>query len=101
MRVGTFCAHALASRLLILADLTAVASKNSEPDIEATSQKLSLKCPITYMRLGLPCRATTCTHIQCFDAASYLQLQEQGPQWICPICEKPAPFESLAVDEYV
>ncbi|KAM3508231.1 hypothetical protein MY10362_001291 [Beauveria mimosiformis] len=37
----------------------------------------------------------------CFDATSYLQLQEQGPQWLCPICNKPAPYEQLAVDEYV
>ncbi|TLS29009.1 hypothetical protein PpBr36_00508 [Pyricularia pennisetigena] len=26
--------------------------------------------------------------------------EKQGPQWICPICNKPAPFDSLAVDEY-
>ncbi|CAK7267842.1 E3 SUMO-protein ligase pli1 [Sporothrix epigloea] len=38
---------------------------------------------------------------KCFDATSYLQLQEQGPQWLCPICSKPAPFDALAVDEYV
>ncbi|KAJ0166238.1 E3 SUMO-protein ligase pli1 [Colletotrichum tanaceti] len=42
-----------------------------------------------------------CSHIQCFDATSYLQLQEQGPQWLCPICNKSAPYEQLAVDEYV
>lgn len=72
-----------------------------DPDIVATSQVLSLKCPLTYMRLNLPIRATTCRHIQCFDATSYLQLQEQGPQWLCPVCSRLAPFESLAVDEYV
>ncbi|XP_044717558.1 PINIT domain-containing protein [Hirsutella rhossiliensis] len=38
---------------------------------------------------------------QCFDATSYLQLQEQGPQWLCPICNKSAPYEQLAVDDYV
>lgn len=53
------------------------------------------------MRLALPVRATTCKHIQCFDATSYLQLQEQGPQWLCPVCSNPAPYDSLAVDEYV
>ena len=52
------------------------------------------------MRLDVPCRGLSCTHIQCFDATSYLQLQEQGPQWLCPICNKPAPFDHLAVDEY-
>ncbi len=51
------------------------------------------------MRLGIPVRATSCKHIQCFDATSYLQLQEQGPQWVCPICNQPAAFANLAVDE--
>lgn len=41
-----------------------------------------------------------CKHITCFDATSYLQLQEQGPQWLCPLCNASAPFNSLAVDEY-
>ncbi|KPM37601.1 hypothetical protein AK830_g8952 [Neonectria ditissima] len=75
--------------------------KAQDPDVVATSQVLSLKCPLSYMRLDLPCRGLSCAHIQCFDATSYLQLQEQGPQWLCPICNKSAPFEQLAVDEYV
>ncbi|KAF7544623.1 hypothetical protein G7Z17_g9804 [Cylindrodendrum hubeiense] len=77
------------------------AEKAQDPDVVATSQVLSLKCPLSYMRLDLPCRGLSCAHIQCFDATSYLQLQEQGPQWLCPICNKSAPFEQLAVDEYV
>ncbi len=77
-----------------------VAKKASDPDVVATSQNLSLKCPLSYMRINQPCRGLGCSHIQCFDATSYLQLQEQGPQWICPICNKLAPFETLAVDEY-
>jgi E3 SUMO-protein ligase PIAS1 len=64
-----------------------------------SSQVLSLKCPLSYMRLVTPCRATTCTHVQCFDATSYLQLQQQGPQWLCPVCSKSAPYERLAIDE--
>jgi E3 SUMO-protein ligase PIAS1 len=75
--------------------------KAQDPDVVATSQVLSLKCPLSYMRLDTPCRSLSCTHIQCFDATSYLQLQEQGPQWLCPICNKSAPFEQLAIDEYV
>ncbi|GJC90527.1 E3 SUMO-protein ligase pli1 [Colletotrichum liriopes] len=70
-----------------------------EENIVTTSQVLSLKCPLSYMRLDVPCRSVNCSHIQCFDATSYLQLQEQGPQWLCPICNKSAPFEQLAVDE--
>lgn len=78
-----------------------VNKKAQDPDVVATSQKLSLKCPLTYMRLDVPCRSINCTHIQCFDATSYLQLQEQGPQWLCPICNKQAQYDHLAVDEYV
>jgi len=74
-------------------------SKAKDVDIEATSQVMSLKCPLSYMRLSLPCRGMGCKHVQCFDATSYLQLQEQGPQWLCPVCSNPARFEQLAVDE--
>ncbi|KAL1838845.1 hypothetical protein VTJ49DRAFT_2168 [Mycothermus thermophilus] len=83
----------------VVAEIT---KKASDPDeVVATSENLSLKCPLTYMRLKLPCRGISCNHIQCFDATSYLQLQEQGPQWLCPICSKSAPFDQLAIDEYV
>ncbi|KAI1131574.1 hypothetical protein F5Y10DRAFT_52365 [Nemania abortiva] len=78
-----------------------MAKKANDPDVVATSTVLSLKCPLSYTRLRTPCRSILCNHIQCFDASSYLQLQEQGPQWICPICNQPAPFENLAIDEYV
>ncbi|KAK3313400.1 PINIT domain-containing protein [Apodospora peruviana] len=78
-----------------------IAKKANDPDVIATSQNISLKCPLSYMRLKHPVRSFGCSHIQCFDATSYLQLQEQGPQWICPICNKPAPYDQLAVDEYV
>ncbi|PHH62421.1 hypothetical protein CDD81_7140 [Ophiocordyceps australis] len=75
--------------------------KSQDADVVATSQVLSLKCPLSCMRLDVPCRGLACNHIQCFDATSYLQLQEQGPQWLCPICNRPASFDQLAVDEYV
>ncbi|KFY18483.1 hypothetical protein V493_08588 [Pseudogymnoascus sp. VKM F-4281 (FW-2241)] len=76
-------------------------SKAADPDIVATSTVLSLKCPLSTLRMDLPCRSTACRHNQCFDATSYLQLQEQGPTWLCPICNNPATFETLAVDDYV
>lgn len=62
---------------------------------------MSLKDPISTLRIVTPCRSTVCTHNQCFDADSFLQLQEQAPTWTCPICNKTISFEALAVDEYV
>ncbi|KAI1393483.1 zf-MIZ-domain-containing protein [Hypoxylon trugodes] len=78
-----------------------ISKKANDPDVVATSQNLSLLCPLSYTRLKVPCRGMSCNHIQCFDAKSFMQLQEQGPTWSCPICYKPAPFETLAIDEYV
>lgn len=76
-------------------------NKSRDADIVATSTVLSLKCPLSTMRIDLPCRSTVCLHTQCFDAKCYLLLQMQAPTWLCPICNKPAPFDTLAVDEYV
>lgn len=76
-------------------------AKADDPDIVATSSVMSLKCPLSTMRMQLPCRGHQCHHSQCFDATSYLQTQEQAPQWSCPICNKTCNFNDLAVDEYV
>jgi E3 SUMO-protein ligase PIAS1 len=79
-----------------------VRRKAEDPDeIVATSTVLSLKDPVGYTRITTPCRGTGCSHIQCFDVKYYLELQEQAPTWICPICQKHAPWESLALDQYV
>jgi E3 SUMO-protein ligase PIAS1 len=76
-----------------------VLNKARDADIVTTASVLSLKCPLSTLRISLPVRSIACRHNQCFDATSYLQLQEQGPTWLCPICNNPAPFDSLAVDE--
>jgi len=76
-------------------------TKADDPDIVATSSVLSLKDPVAYTRIVTPCRSIGCNHNQCFDAACYLQLQEQAPTWTCPICNKAAPWENLVLDQYV
>ena len=80
--------------------LDVMSAANADPDIEATSVRMSLKDPISTMRISLPVRSSHCTHNQCFDGAMFLQLQEQAPQWSCPVCTKSVPFESLCVDKY-
>lgn len=67
----------------------------------ATSTVLSLKDPVGYTRITTPCRGIGCSHMQCFDAGYYLQLQEQAPTWTCPICSKAVPWDQLALDQYV
>ncbi|KAJ5753835.1 uncharacterized protein N7511_007988 [Penicillium nucicola] len=72
-----------------------------DSDIVATSSVMSLKCPLSTLRIQVPCRSIICTHNQCFDASSFLELQKQAPTWTCPVCSKATSFESLQVDQYV
>ena len=73
---------------------------NCDDDVSATSTRMSLKDPISTMRIKLPVRSSHCTHIQCFDGHMFLQLQEQAPQWNCPVCSKVVPLETLCIDKY-
>ncbi|TRY81800.1 hypothetical protein DNTS_023123 [Danionella cerebrum] len=82
------------SRALIKEKLTA----DPDSEIATTSLRVSLLCPLGKMRLTVPCRAITCSHLQCFDAALYLQMNEKKPSWICPVCDKKATYESLIID---
>ncbi|KAK6506968.1 SUMO ligase siz1 [Arthrobotrys musiformis] len=76
--------------------------KNSEDDdIIATSSVMSLKCPASTLRIVTPVRSQFCKHNQCYDAVSFLQLQEQAPTWTCPVCSKKIEFTELAIDKYV
>ncbi|XP_036382485.1 E3 SUMO-protein ligase PIAS2 isoform X2 [Megalops cyprinoides] len=82
------------SRALIKEKLTA----DPDSEIATTSLRVSLMCPLGKMRLTVPCRAATCSHLQCFDAALYLQMNEKKPTWICPVCDKKAAYETLIID---
>lgn len=45
-------------------------------------------------------RSSTCSHLQCFDASLYLQMNERKPTWNCPVCDKPAIYDNLVIDGY-
>ncbi|KAJ5246939.1 transcriptional regulator family: Zinc finger MIZ-type [Penicillium chermesinum] len=93
----------LTSRRLISKEQVIREMKNraEDSDIVATSSIMSLKCPLSTLRIKVPCRSVVCTHNQCFDASSFLELQKQAPTWTCPVCSKATSFESLQVDQYV
>lgn len=84
---------------LTTTNLMVVITKSEDSDLVATSTVMSLKCPLSTLRMNLPIRSTVCSHNQCFDALSFLQLQEQAPTWTCPHCNKVVCFEALVVDE--
>lgn len=69
-----------------------------DSEIATTSLRISLLCPLGKMRMKVPCRATTCNHLQCFDAPTYLQMNQKKAMWLCPVCDRPAEFQSLLID---
>ncbi|CAI5792616.1 E3 SUMO-protein ligase PIAS1 isoform X1 [Podarcis lilfordi] len=82
------------SRALIKEKLTA----DPDSEIATTSLRVSLLCPLGKMRLAIPCRSLTCSHLQCFDATLYIQMNEKKPTWVCPVCDNKAPYEHLIID---
>ncbi|XP_037895774.1 E3 SUMO-protein ligase PIAS2 isoform X3 [Glossina fuscipes] len=74
--------------------------EDADCEIATTMLKVSLNCPLGKMKMSIPCRASTCSHLQCFDANLYLQMNERKPTWNCPVCDKPAAFDNLVIDGY-
>ncbi|KAK3861417.1 hypothetical protein Pcinc_032610 [Petrolisthes cinctipes] len=74
--------------------------EDADCEIATTSLRCSLMCPLGKMRMIMPCRASTCDHLQCFDASLYLQMNERKPTWTCPVCDKPALYDNLVIDGY-
>ncbi|XP_070503287.1 E3 SUMO-protein ligase PIAS1-like [Chironomus tepperi] len=74
--------------------------KEVDSEIATTMLRVSLICPLGKIRMKMPCRASTCKHLQCFDALLYLQMNECKQSWICPVCDKEAIFDNLSIDGY-
>ncbi|KAM3417635.1 E3 SUMO-protein ligase pli1 [Cercospora zeina] len=73
---------------------------NDDDDLVLSSEVMSLKDPVSTMRISMPVRSTVCSHRQCFDGSMFLQMQEQAPQWLCPTCNKSISYQSLCIDKY-
>uniref|UniRef100_A0A1A9Z365 SP-RING-type domain-containing protein n=1 Tax=Glossina pallidipes TaxID=7398 RepID=A0A1A9Z365_GLOPL len=74
--------------------------EDADCEIATTMLKVSLNCPLGKIKMSIPCRASTYSHLQCFDANLYLQMNERKPTWNCPVCDKPAAFDNLVIDGY-
>ncbi|XP_018360488.1 PREDICTED: E3 SUMO-protein ligase PIAS2 isoform X1 [Trachymyrmex cornetzi] len=75
-------------------------NEDADSEIATTSLRVSLACPLGKMRMCTPCRASTCSHLQCFDASLFLQMNERKPTWNCPVCDKAALYDNLVIDGY-
>ncbi|OCF32849.1 hypothetical protein I316_05485 [Kwoniella heveanensis BCC8398] len=75
--------------------------QEEDDDIIVGTSVMSLKDPLSYMRITRPVRSSKCTHMQCFDATWWVESNTQHPQWLCPLCNKELQFPDLIVDGYV
>ena len=71
----------------------------SDDLVVVSSDTVSLKCPLTLVRIAVPCRGAACAHAQSFDLAGFLALAERHARWACPVCEARLSPEELRVDE--
>lgn len=71
-----------------------------EDDIQVGPSPLSLKDPLSGMRITKPIRSSKCSHLQCFDARWWLESNRSHPQWHCPHCNKELKFGDIICDGY-
>lgn len=64
------------------------------------SMALTLKDPISQVRMKLPARGVNCEHLQCFDAVHFLQMNEIKATWVCPLCKNDIEFPCIDIDQY-
>jgi len=70
----------------------------SSGGLQVTEQTCKLKCPFTMCRIAIPVRFVKCTHVDCFDAKTYFQMNWKRPtSWQCPVCAKRYPIEDLRI----
>lgn len=73
---------------------------DEDNEIAATSLKMSLICPLGKMLMTYPSRGTTCNHLQCFDGALYIKMNEIKCTWQCPVCHQTCLYQNLFIDGY-
>lgn len=71
-----------------------------DDDIATTIVRVSLLCPLVKFRMRYPAKGKNCSHLQCFDGAAYISLNEKKPAWNCPVCNRPLYYDDLLLDQY-
>lgn len=81
----------------------------SNAGVLATTVRLSLRCPLSMIRMTVPIRWPTCRHLQCLERASWDAYKKSnnnvnsyfvGGLLKCPICEKTVNDKDCFVDGF-
>ncbi|XP_025207295.1 E3 SUMO-protein ligase PIAS1-like [Melanaphis sacchari] len=73
---------------------------NSDPDFSITSNHFSLLCPMSRTRMKIPAKSINCDHIKCFDADTFIRMNEKKSTWLCPICNASCSYNEIKIESY-
>lgn len=71
-----------------------------DPDLAITSDHFSLLCPLNKTRMKIPAKSINCDHIKCFDASTFIKLNELNSTWLCPICHVSCLYNEIKIENY-
>ena len=61
-------------------------------------KRYSCTDPYSGAVIATPARSMHCTHFQCFDLHTFLEMQRRRPRFECPVCRAPARPRDLYID---
>lgn len=99
--------QAKARVMTLLADTwaTPVDNEDEEEITCVISNKLKLRCPLSFERCVIPVRGEQCMHLQCFGLQAYLEsnmkMRALNNRWTCPVCSTVLRPQDLRIDGYV
>jgi hypothetical protein len=81
-------------------------AEESEAEITCViSNKLRLRCPLSFERVQIPVRGEQCVHLQCFGLGAYLEsnskMRAMNNRWTCPVCNVVLKPQDLRIDGFV
>lgn len=90
----------------IMTTLSAMAVKKeylervAKSDVQTSTLQLSLRCPLSLIRMTVPVRFETCKHLQCMELSAWQQYSSNitygKPN--CPVCNRPG--DQLITDDF-
>ncbi|RWS18914.1 hypothetical protein B4U80_07196 [Leptotrombidium deliense] len=71
---------------------------SSDDEIEVNSVIVPLKCPLSTNRIEIAAVGLECKHAACFDLKTFLEVNLETFNWICPLCNNTIKAGMLSLD---
>lgn len=75
------------------------AEEREDDDVVYEAPTVTLKCPISQMRIVTPVRGKHCRHLQVVDFAAFVRYCHISCYWNCPLCDASMRIGDVLVDQ--